>query len=95
MIISDLSHFEEVVAEAPSIVGGTVTKKTTTITADQLLSDFVLDLLSPQSVALLKKTKVSVNSVTVKSKGAVATVKTGTAKAGNVKVSTAFASASA
>lgn len=91
MIISDLKHFEEVVGEATGVVGGAVTtKKTETITADQLLSDFILDLLSPASVALLKKTKVTIKSVTVKAKGASATAKIGTSQGGTVKVSSSF-----
>lgn len=95
MIISNLNHFEEVVAEAPSIVGGATTKKTSVITADELLSDFILDLLDKETIALLKKTKVKVQTITVKGKGVSATVKTGTAKGGQVKYSSASASASA
>ena len=91
MIISDLSHFEEVVSEAPSIVGGAV-KKNKTITADQLLSDFVLDLLPSGTVALLKKTKVTVKSVTNKNKGVSATAKVGTSKGGGVAVASASSS---
>lgn len=72
MNISDLSHLEEVVSEAPSIVGGEVTKESYTTTADQLVSDLLLKLLSPESITLLKNTEVEVNTVTLKSDGAVA-----------------------
>lgn len=93
MIISDLSHFEEVISEAPSIVGGATTK-TSTVSAYQLLPDSLLELLSPKSIALLKKTIVTIKTVTVKGKGVSATVKTGTSKGGGVKFSSASSHAS-
>jgi hypothetical protein len=93
MIISDLSHFEEVVSEAPSIVGGAATQKTTT--ADQLLSKDLLDRLSPESVARLRKIKVKVKTVTKKKKGVSVTVSTGTAKGGGVAIASSSASAEA
>lgn len=76
MNISDLSHFEEFVSEASSIVGGEVTKETYTTTADKLISDILLDLLSPESIALLEKTEVELNTVTLKSDGASASATT-------------------
>lgn len=93
MIISDLSHFEEVIPEAASVVGGATTK-TSTISAYELFPDFFLDLLSPKSIALLKNTKVTLKTVTVKDKGVSATVKTGTSKGGKVKFSSASSSSS-
>ena len=79
MIISDLSHFEEVVA-ARSIVGGLATEAYSTITADELVSESLLDLLSPGTRKLLKETKVKVNTVTVEDQGVSATAKTATTK---------------
>ena len=84
MIISDLSHFEEIIFEAPSLVGGATTK-TSTVNAYELLTDSFLDLLSPKSIALLKKLKVTLKTVTVKDKGVSTTVKTSTSKGGGVK----------
>ena len=95
MIIYDLSHFEEAVSEAPSIVGGATKKVTSIITADKLISEALLDLLSDETIALLKKTKLKVETVTVKEKGVSATVKTATSKSGKVKISSSSASASA
>ena len=94
MIISDLSHFEEVVA-ARSIIGGVATETYSTITADELVSESLLDLLSPATRKLLKKTKVKVNTVTVKDQGVSATAKTATTKTNQVKVSTSSSRASA
>lgn len=93
MIISDLSHFEEVISEAPSIVGGATTK-TSNVSAYELLPDSVLDLLSSKSIALLKKTKLTLKTVTVKGKGVSATAKTGTSKGGEVKFASASSHAS-
>ncbi len=93
MIISDLSHFEEVIPEAPSIVGGATTKAST-VSAYELLPDFFLDLLPPKSIALLKKTKVTLKTVAVKGKGVSASVTTGTSKGGKVKFSSASSSSS-
>lgn len=78
MFISDLSHFEEVVSEAPSIVGGEVTKGIYTTNAYELIKTDFLDLLSKESIKLLKETEVTVRNVTVKNNGAVASATTAT-----------------
>jgi hypothetical protein len=95
MIISDLSHFEEAVSEAPSIVGGAITKVTSIITADKLISEALLDLLSDETIASLKKTKLKVETVTLKQKGVSATVKTAKSKSGKVKISSSSSFAKA
>lgn len=92
MIISDLSHFEEVISEATSIIGGASTKNST-VSAYELLPDSLVELLSPKSIALLKKTKVSLKTVTVKGKGVSATVKAGSSKGGKVKFASSSSSA--
>lgn len=86
MNISDLSHYAEVASDAASIIGGaakkssniSTTKKTTT--ADKLISDRLAELLDPEVLKKLKKTKVAVETTTLKDKGASATVQTAIAK---------------
>lgn len=90
MIISDLSHFEEVVSEAPNIVGGSVTL----VTADQLLTESIRAKLSPEHLALLKKSKVKLNTVSGKKKGGSTSKTTGSLTEGGVKVEFSASSSS-
>lgn len=95
MIISDLSHFEEVASEAPSIVGGGTKTSTTITTADKLLSSYFLKQLSPELRAILKKTKIRVTSVTSKYKGAFASATVGSSSTGQLAVQVSISSSSA
>lgn len=87
MIISDLSHFEEVVFEAPSIVGGTTTTAFSTSLPSSLLRQ-----LSPQLRALLRSLRGRVITVNLNNRNGSASVTTGVFRQGNLNVSFAASS---
>lgn len=82
MIISDLSHFEEVVCEAPSIVGGAT--KTTFSTK---LPSSILNRLSGKLRNLVKDLKGKVTTIEITDKDGFASVTTGVFKKGKKTIS--------
>lgn len=68
MIISNLNHFEEVVAEAPSIVGGR------NATVGEVVNPETVALLKERGLGDLLKTIVNVDSVSVKNSNATTSV---------------------
>lgn len=90
MIISDLSHFEEVVSEAPTIVGGA----SYTTSCSSLLSSAFLKKLPAAFRNQLKKTKCRVNTLTVKSKGGYASATTAISSKGKTSIGVSFSSSS-
>lgn len=97
MIISDLSHFEEVVAEAPSIVGGGIIS---TSFRSQLKKkiDEVRAQLNKNRAAIrsaVEKNKIEVVSVNTENNNvsAAATIASGTTAQGKIEVSTSSSSA--
>ena len=94
MIISDLSHFEDAVSEAPSIVGGdtkttSTTNKLSAATIEDL-TDSIGDLSNE-----LKKLTGSVTITMVKKQNGASTATSATFKQGSnqIKVSTSSAQA--
>ena len=88
MIISDLSHFEEVVSEASIIVGGeTKTTKTTKLPTE------VLEALSDNFAKILEGASGTVVTVEAKTKDAVSSTTTGTFNQGTKKVKVSSSSA--
>lgn len=82
MIISDLSHFEEVVFEAPSIVGGA-----TTTSFPTAIPSYILKQLPREIRALLRGVKGKVITLKTTNKNGYASVTTGIFKQGKVNVS--------
>lgn len=72
MIISDLSHFEEIVAETHNIVGG--------VALGKVVDGDVAQDLKESGFGYLLGTQVNVNSSTVNTKGGTATVETAVGK---------------
>lgn len=90
MIISDLKHFEEVVTEAPSIVGGRATQ------LGKVIDPKTADKLEELGLGNLLGTTVNVNSVSVKNKNGTSSVETAVGKTKQgIQVKSAESSSSA
>ena len=91
MIISELRHFEEVVCEASSIVGGA----TYTTSCASVLSSSLLKLLPASFRDLLSKTQCTVTTITAQSGGAFASATTAvSSNKGKVNIGVSVSSSS-
>ena len=77
MIIADLNHFEKVVSQASSIIGGATTTQTTNKLPEDILDDFSDDISTKLEVLTGTVKSVQITSQNSFSKSTTATLKKG------------------
>jgi hypothetical protein len=97
MMISDLSHFEEVVVEAPNIVGGGIISTSSRLQLKKKIDEVRAQLKKNRAAirSEIEKSKIEVASVNLQKNdaSATATIASGTTAQGKVEVSTSSSSA--